>query len=70
MDKEKDKNEEKTNDVLPPKDVKEWLKNALVGFFVGLAVIVPGISGATISIIFKIYDKFNEEIILILHYLV
>lgn len=57
MDKEKDSNARKTNEDLPPKNLKEWLKNALVGFFVGLAVIVPGISGATISIIFKIYDK-------------
>ena len=29
-----------------------WLLTALNGFFIGLAIIVPGISGATISIIF------------------
>lgn len=34
-----------------------WLKSTALGFFIGLAVIVPGISGATVSIIFKLYDK-------------
>ena len=37
---------------------KTWCKSALLGFFVGLAVIVPGISGSTVAIIFKLYDKF------------
>lgn len=61
MENQNENNEEKTEEkpieVLPPKNLKEWFTNSLVGFFVGLAVIVPGISGATISIIFKIYDK-------------
>ena len=35
-----------------------WLKSALLGFFIGLAVIVPGISGSTVAIIFKLYDQF------------
>jgi len=30
----------------------------LLGFFIGLAVIVPGISGSTVAIIFKLYDQF------------
>lgn len=30
----------------------------MLGFFVGLAVIVPGISGSTVAIIFKLYDAF------------
>lgn len=47
----------KEEEILPPKSFKEWMTNAFVGFFIGLAVIVPGISGATITIIFKIYDK-------------
>jgi putative membrane protein len=29
-----------------------------LGFFIGLAVIVPGISGSTVAIIFKLYDQF------------
>lgn len=37
---------------------KTWCKSALLGFFVGLAVIVPGISGSTVAIIFKLYDAF------------
>ncbi|HIR23850.1 MAG TPA: DUF368 domain-containing protein [Candidatus Scatosoma pullicola] len=37
---------------------KTWCKSALLGFFVGLAVIVPGISGSTVAIIFRLYDQF------------
>ena len=37
---------------------KTWCKSALLGFSVGLAVIVPGISGSTVAIIFKLYDAF------------
>ena len=37
---------------------KTWLKSAILGAFIGLAVIVPGISGSTVAIIFKLYDQF------------
>ncbi len=37
---------------------KSWFKSALLGLLIGLAVIVPGISGSTVAIIFKLYDKF------------
>ncbi len=37
---------------------KTWCKSTLLGFFIGLAVIVPGISGSTVAIIFKLYDQF------------
>lgn len=37
---------------------KTWCKSAFLGFFIGLAVIVPGISGSTVAIIFKLYDSF------------
>lgn len=37
---------------------KTWSKSALLGFIIGLAVIVPGISGSTVAIIFKLYDQF------------
>lgn len=40
-------NEEKTS----------WLKSSLLGFFIGLAIIIPGFSGAQITILFKMYDK-------------
>lgn len=37
---------------------KTWCKSAVLGFFIGLAIIVPGISGSTVAIIFKLYDQF------------
>lgn len=37
---------------------KTWGKSALLGFIIGLAVIIPGISGSTVAIIFKLYDQF------------
>lgn len=39
-------------------DKKSWLKSALLGFFIGLAVIVPGVSGSTVAIILRLYDQF------------
>ena len=41
---------------------KSWCKSALLGFFIGLAVIVPGISGSTVAIIFKLYDQFLHSL--------
>ncbi|MBO5458070.1 MAG: DUF368 domain-containing protein [Clostridia bacterium] len=43
---------------LPKYDKKSWGKSAILGFLIGLAVIVPGISGSTVAIIFKLYDQF------------
>ena len=43
---------------LPKYDKKSWCKSGFLGFFIGLAVIVPGISGSTVAIIFKLYDQF------------
>ncbi len=43
--------------VLQKHSFKSWFKSALLGFFIGLAVIVPAISGSTVAIIFKLYDK-------------
>ena len=39
------------------KNFKEVLINILVGIFIGLSVIVPGISGSTMAITLKVYDK-------------
>ena len=39
------------------KNAKEIWTSLLVGIFIGLSVIVPGISGSTIAIIMKVYDK-------------
>ena len=43
--------------VIEKYNVKSWFKSSFLGFFIGLAVIVPGISGSTFAIIFKLYDK-------------
>ena len=37
---------------------KTWCKSGILGFIIGLAVIIPGISGSTVAIIFKLYDQF------------
>lgn len=54
------------NNAVPPeqpepdlkyKNGKEVVKGGVLGFFIGLAVIVPGVSGSTVAIIFRLYDK-------------
>lgn len=39
------------------KNLKEVLISVIVGFSIGLSVIVPGISGSSIAMIMKVYDK-------------
>lgn len=39
------------------KEENSWLKSSFLGFFIGLAIIIPGFSGAQITILFKMYDK-------------
>ena len=36
----------------------ERLRFVIAGFFVGLAELLPGISGSTVAIAFKVYEKF------------
>lgn len=36
---------------------KQILKGGLLGVFIGLAIIVPGVSGAAVAIIFGLYEK-------------
>ena len=43
--------------ILKRESNKEWFLALLLGFFIGLAVVAPGISGATIAIIFGLYTK-------------
>lgn len=53
-------NKENINNETPDlsyKDKKEVLKGGLVGAFIGLAVIVPGVSGSVAAIILKLYEK-------------
>ena len=47
---------------LPKYNLKSWIKSSILGFFIGIGVIVPGVSGAQISIIFKLYDKLTYAI--------
>ena len=39
------------------RDKKEVAKGGLLGFFIGLAIIVPGVSGSAVAIIFRLYEK-------------
>ena len=39
------------------KDGKEFCKGGVLGFFIGLAIIVPGVSGSAVAIIMKLYEK-------------
>ncbi len=51
--------EERTEELTLPKyNKKSWAKSGVLGFLIGLAIIVPGISGSTVAIIFKLYDQF------------
>lgn len=37
--------------------VKEWFKNLLAGFAIGVGAAIPGVSGAAIAVVFKVYEK-------------
>ncbi len=39
------------------KDAKEAAKGGVLGLFIGLAVIIPGVSGSAVAIIMKLYEK-------------
>lgn len=39
------------------KNGAEVARGGVLGFFIGLAVIVPGVSGSTVAIIFKLYEN-------------
>lgn len=52
------KNKEKTQgegSPLVPHTTKSWIMALVLGMFIGLAIIVPGVSGSTIAIIFGLY---------------
>ena len=57
-EKESNEKEKKVEEVILEKyNLKSWFKSAFTGLLLGLAVILPGISGSTIAILFKLYDK-------------
>lgn len=49
--------EDNNQDNLKYKNKFEVFKGGILGFFIGLAVIVPGVSGSAVAIIFKLYEK-------------
>ncbi len=61
LEKEEEKSNEKGKEeaVFPLEkyDSKSWMKSLLLGAFLGLAIVVPGISGSAVAIIFRLYDK-------------
>lgn len=56
-EKVNDETQQKEEIVIEKYNVKSWFNSALSGFLIGLGVILPGVSGSTIAILFKIYDK-------------
>lgn len=46
----------------PYKNKKEVAKGGLLGFLIGLAIIVPGVSGSAIAIIFRLYERLLKAI--------
>ena len=41
---------------------KEFFKNAGMGAVIGVGMIIPGVSGGTIAVLFNIYDKLINAI--------
>ena len=42
--------------------IKEWFKSFLQGAAMGVAASVPGVSGGTVAVIVKVYDKLINAI--------
>ena len=40
---------------IKPYTLRTWIKAFILGIFIGLAVIVPGVSGSTVAIMFGLY---------------
>lgn len=59
MEKEKTNAEKVTEGELSLgyRSKSDVFKGGILGFFIGLAIIVPGVSGAAVSIIFGLYEK-------------
>ena len=53
----KEKSEKENEPDLKYKNKGEVAKGGILGAFIGLAVIVPGVSGSAVAIIFKMYEK-------------
>ena len=44
------------------KSFKEFLLSCFKGMAIGVSMIIPGVSGGTIAVLLKIYDKLLEAI--------
>ena len=42
----------------------EIIRLVLVGIVIGMANVIPGVSGGTLAVVFNIYDKFVNAITL------
>ena len=42
--------------------MSQQIKYAIAGFCMGLAELIPGVSGSTIAVVFKIYKNFTEKV--------
>ena len=56
--------EDRGTDASPAKEIslryenkRQVAEGGILGFFIGLAVIVPGVSGSAVAIVFKLYEK-------------
>ena len=56
-DKQQSKEQKSAAMDLRYRNGKEVVKGGILGAFIGLAVIVPGVSGSAVAIIFRLYEK-------------
>ena len=56
-DKQQSKEQKSAAPDLRYQNGKEVVKGGILGAFIGLAVIVPGVSGSAVAIIFRLYEK-------------
>ena len=43
--------------------IKEFFKNTGLGAAIGVAMIIPGVSGGTIAVLFKVYDRDRKSVV-------
>ena len=57
QNREPDEQPEQAEPDLKYRSPKEAAKSGILGLFIGLAVIIPGVSGSAVAIIMKLYEK-------------
>lgn len=53
---------QKEREILDADLKSPWYKSGIMGFLLGLAMIIPGVSGAQIAILFKLYEKLTYSV--------